>query len=399
MKRLIALLLTIFVFSFSLIVFVQKAYAYDYYITPDFPDGTSIPVNVESTLTATLKRYDGTTITQSITVYVQFQWESSKHPYDSEINTGKIYIKVTPPSTGSYSVTFSSEYSGLFATVTSTVNCVPGITVEFEGTKAQFIDPISHKDILLKIRAKETAAWSYVTVVTTKEVSSVKYPSNAPSSTTLTPTFTPIESGVYELDCDINNDFLGTYTLTVKVTYMNYYPIPASFTVDVKTPVVSAKYSFQTGESITITPGVNTGQSVDVKPGCSYFDIEFSDARNNPINIALKDLDVEIETPSGTIFSRTSGYVSAEQLASNKIRAYFTLVESWYVIRLKHLSGGVIIGSYVVPLTEDTVKVATVSTGFNILDFITNPWVMIPVGVIILFLIIRVTGKKREKEE
>jgi hypothetical protein len=398
MKKITALLLPIFVFSFSLTVLVQKAYAYDYYITPDFPDGISIPVNVESTLTATLKRYDGTIITQSITVYVQFQWESRPTPYSSEVNTGKVYIKVTPTTTGSKSVTFSSD-AGLFASVTSTVNCVPGITVEIEGTKAQFIDPISHKDILLKIRAKETAAWSYVTVVTTKEVSKVIYPSNAPSGTILTPTFTSIESGVYELDCDINNDFLGTYTLTVKVTYMDYYPIPANFTVDVKTPVVSAKYSFQTGESIIITPGVNTGQSVDVKPGCSYFDIEFSDARNNPINIALKDLDIEIETPSGTIFSRSSGYISAEQLTSNKIRAYFTLVESWYVIRLKHLSGGVIIGSYVVPLTEDTVKVATVSTGFNIWDFITNPWVMIPLGVIILALIIKVTGKKREKEE
>jgi len=395
MKKLIALLLTILVFSFSLTVLVQKAYAYDYYITPDFPDGTSIPVNVESTLTATLKRYDGTTITQSITVYVQFQWESRPTPYSSEVNTGKVYIKVTPTTTGSKSVTFSSD-AGLFAPVTSSVNCVPGITVEFEGTKTQFIDPISHKDILLKIRAKETAAWSYVTVVTTKEVSNVKYPSTAPSGTTLTPTFIPIESGIYELDCDINNDFLGTYTLTVKVTYMDYYPIPASFTVDVKAPVVSAKYSFQTGESITITPGVNTGQSIDIKPGCSYFDIEFSDARNNPLSVIPED--IEIESPSGQIFSWTSGYVSVEQLSSNKVRAHFTLVESWYVIRL---SGQVIIPGYAspIPLTEDTVKVATVSIGFNIWDFITNPWVMIPLGVIILFLIIRVTGKKKEKEE
>jgi hypothetical protein len=69
------------------------------------------------------------------------------------------------------------------------------------------------------------------------------------------------------------------------------------------------------------------------------------------------------------------------------------------VIRLKHLSGGVIIGSYVVPLTEDTVKVATVSTGFNIWDFITNIWIMLPLGLIFLALIIKVTGKKREKEE
>jgi hypothetical protein len=396
MKKLIALL-SIFVLSFSLIVLVQKAYALDYYIQPDFPDGTSIPVNVESTLTATLKRYDGTTITQSITVYVQFQWESRPTPYSSEVNTGKVYIKVTPPTTGSKSVTFSSD-SGLFATVTSTVNCVPGITVEFEGTKAQFIDPISHKDILLKIRAKETAAWSYVSVVTTKEVSNVKYPSNAPSGTTLTPTFTPdpVESGVYELSCDINNDFLGTYTLTVKVTYMDYYPIPASFTVDVKSPVVSAKYSFQTGESITITPGINSGQSIEIKPGCSYVDIEFTDARNNPLSVTPKD--IEIESPSGTIFSWTSGYVSVEQLSSNKVRAYFTFVESWYVIRL---SGQVIISGYAspIPLTEDTVKVATVSTGFNIWDFITNPWIMLPLGLVFLYLIIKLTGKKKEKEE
>jgi len=395
MKKLTVLILSIFIFSFSLTVLVQKAYAYDYYITPDFPDGTSIPVNVESTLTATLKRFDGTTITQSITVYVQFQWESRPTPYSSEVNTGKVYIKVTPPTTGSKSVTFSSD-AVLFASVTSSVNCVPGITVEFEGTKTQFIDPISHKDILLKIRAKETAAWSYVTVVSTKEVSSVTYPSNAPSGTTLTPTFTPIESGTYELDCDINNDFLGTYTLTVKVTYMDYYPIPANFTVDVKTPVVSAKYSFQTGESITITPGVNTGQSVDIKPGCSYVDIEFTDARNNPLSVT--PTDILIESPSGTIFSWTRGYVSVEQLSSNKVRAHFTFVESWYVIRL---SGQVIISGYAspIPLTEDTVKVATVNTGFNIWDFVTNIWIMLPLGLVFLYLIIRVTGKKREKEE
>jgi hypothetical protein len=296
-------------------------------------------------------------------------------------------------------ITFKST-EGAFADYTAYVKCVPGIIVEIlepDKSKVQFIDPLSKKDIAINVRAKETAVWSYVSVPSRWEAS-VTPPSGAPSSTSIAWTVSPTSTtGVFELSCDINNDYLGRYTLTVKAYYSDYYVLPTSFTVDVRQPVVATKYSFQTGESLTIIPGVNTGQSVEIKPNCGYFDIEFTDARDNPLSVAFSSIDIEIESPSGVKFSRTNGYVKVEQLADNKIRAYFTLVESWYVIRLKSLAGGVAIGTYFVPLDQNYIKVATVSTGFNVWDFITNPWVFIPLGIIIFVLFIRLTSR-REKE-
>ena len=389
------LLLTLSPFS------VRLAYAYDYYIEADFADYTPVPVNIETTLSATIKRIDGQPATGTqFAVEITFQW-GGRQTFYSDPSTGKVLFKVKPTYSGVQTITFKSP-EGAFADLTAYVKCVPGIIVEIlepDKNKVQFIDPLSGKDILLPVRAKETSAWSYVSVPSRWEVT-VTIPSGSPSGTAVTWTVSPTSTtGVYELSCNINNDYLGRYTLTIKAYYSDYYTLPTDFTVDVRSPVVATKYSFQTGESLTIIPGVNTGQSVDIKPGCGYFDIEFTDARDNPINVAVASIDVEIESPSGVKFSRTNGYVKVEQLTGNKIRAYFTLVESWYIIRLKSLAGGVAIGTYFVPLDQNYIKVATVSTGFNIWDFITNPWFFIPASIVIFFLFIRLISRRKTAEE
>jgi len=390
------LLLILFPFS------VRLVYAYDYYIQADFADYTPIPVNIESTLSATIKRTDGQPATGTqFAVEITFQW-GGRNTFYSDPNTGKVTFKVKPTYSGVQTITFKST-EGAFADYTAYVKCVPGIVVEVldpDKSKVQFIDPLSRKDIAINVRAKETAAWSYVSVPSRWEVSVIP-PSGAPPDTSVyVPPVLPTNStGIYEVVGDINNDYLGRYTLTVKAYYSDYYVLPTSFTVDIRQPVVATKYSFQTGESLTIIPGVNTGQSIEIKPNCKYFDVEFTDARGNPLNVAFSSIDVEIESPSGVKFSRTNGYVKVEQLADNKIRAYFTLAESWYIIRLKSLTGGVAIGTYFVPLDQNYIKVATVSTGFRIWDFITNPWVFIPLGIIIFFLFIRLISRREKKVE
>jgi hypothetical protein len=364
-------------------------------------------VNVETKLSATLKRFDGQPINQSIKVVVQVQWGQQIPPCYLDVSTSKIYFTIKPTDTGTKSITFSSP-DGLFETVTAYISCVPGIfaeLVEPTTSSKQYIDPISHKDILLRVRARETSAGAYINSPSSWAVDdkNIKLPSLAPVGTKIYWSVRPTDvSGVYEIDCDISNDFQGTYTIPVIVTYSNYYPIVKNFTVEVKAPVIATKFTFETGQSVTIIPGINQGQEISLPlEKCNWFDIEFTDARGNPVSLQVGSIDVIIIPPAGGVeFSRTNGYVKVEQLANNKIRAYFTFVESWYTIELKSLTGGILLGDYPNPISLDQnyVHVATV-TGFDPWSFITNPWFFVPASIIIFFLFIRLISRREKKIE
>ncbi|MGP3705206.1 MAG: hypothetical protein ACKD6O_07960 [Candidatus Bathyarchaeota archaeon] len=389
------LLLTFFMFSMVFLSNINKVSAqYLYYITADFSDGLCLPVNVETKLSATIRKIDGTFTSSYVKVEIKVSWEYSSKTFYSEPNTGKVYFSVKPPrSSQSEQITFSSP-SGEFASLTVNVKCVPGVIVEGLHDKVQFIDPLTNKDIVLRLRAKETEADSVIFSPTKWEIVRINVPYNAPSSTSLIQ-FTPIqvETGVYEFPFNVNNDFTGTYTITVKAYYMSYVSLESEFTVDLRTPVVATKYIFQTGETITVIPGINAGIGIEVAYGCGYFDIEFTDARLNPITIRVADIDIEIESPTGMIFSRRNGYVNVEQLTANTIRVYFHLVESWYQIRL---IGQAFVGTYPIPLTENGLKVATVTSGFDIWKFITTPYILVPVSIVIVLMLIRMIRKHEE---
>jgi hypothetical protein len=80
--------------------------------------------------------------------------------------------------------------------------------------------------------------------------------------------------------------------------------------------------------------------------------------------------------------------------SGNRLRIYFTLTETYYSITPEVQAG---IGGYYTSCRTELI-VATVRAGFNIFDFITNPYIMVPIVFIIILILLKLIfrGKKNE---
>jgi len=361
-------------------------------LTPDFPKDTKIPVNIETTLNATIKDSSGLPPSTSIAVRIETRWES-KIVY-SEPNTGKVRFTLKPPSSYNkepQTITFSSD-AGYFETVTTTVICVPAVIVQASYAPIQHYDPIEGKDIVLNLTAVDSEHYSTIITPSMWEVVKVETPSGT------TALFLPpyeVATGVYQLSIDVTpNTINSIYKITVKAYYEDYIAYPSTFEVLLQAPIIVVKYVFATGESITITPE-NSGSGLEVKKGCQYFDMYFYDFQNRPVKVNALSNDFDIVITSSTAQFRKNYGVTVEQISDNCIRVYFPLEESWYIITPTITA---FIGAEPVTATQNELKVATVRMGFNILDFILSIWFMIPLAILAILVIVKLARRKKGNE-
>lgn len=379
-----------FIVQFYSIAFAQTNYT----LIPDFPDYTKVPVNYETELSATITPNPSF----SITVTVKLQWQTFSMQIPSDPSTGKVKFKIKPPSSFSrtpQTITFSA--SGYFETVTSHIICVPGVFVEGMYETEQYLDPLEGKDIVINMTVKDSETNAVITVPSGWAVNVVGVPSGtSPTNVQFLPP-KEVASGVYQISLNSLSDTVGRYDVEVKAFYSDYIPIPSLFTVYLNPPIIVITYKFETGETITIKPkDVSLGKNgIQVTKGCRYFDMEFKDFQGRPVRIYLSTFDVTI-TSSTMTFTKKSGQVSCTLIADNIIRVNFALVESWYIIT-PDPQYTVYIGNYPVSIVQNEVKVATIQSGFNIWDFITNPYIMVPAFIIAVLLITRLFRKKQSK--
>jgi hypothetical protein len=362
-----------------------------YTLTPDFPDNTKVAVNYETTLTATISPSPGF----SITVNVKLQWETTSRQVSSDPTTGKVSFTVKPPSSFGrtpQTITFSSSF---FATVTTHIVCVPGTYVEGKYDPKQHWDPIENKDMVINMTVKDSESGAVIMSPSGWDVKVIDAPKGASDVQFLAPK--EIVSGVYQISLNSISNTAGKYVVEVKAFYSDYIPIPSRFTIYLNPPIVVITYKFQTGESITIKPeDVDAGNNgIEVLRGCSYFDMEFKDYQGRPIRVYVSTFDIKI-TSSTMTFTKSRGQVDVVQLADNVLRVNFALIESWYIITPSP-DYTVYIGSYPVSITRNEVKVATIRSGFNPWDFISNPFVMVPVALIVLAILGKMLFRRREE--
>jgi len=394
MKKLVLIFIIVSLLLYPHIVYLGRCQA-TYAIIPDFPENTKIPVNCDTQLSATISPPPGF----SITVTVKLQWELTSRRVSSDPTTGKVVFTVKPPSSFGrtpQTITFSSDY---FQTVTTRVVCVPGTLVEGKYDKNQHWDPIENKDIVINMTVKDSETGAVIKVPSAWDVKVVGVPlGSSPSDVQFLPP-AEITSGTYQISLNSINNIAGRYVIEVKASYWDYVPIPSRFEVNLSPPIVVITYRFQTGEKITIKPeDVSSGNNgIQVTKGCQYFDMEFRDYQGRPIRVYLSTFDITITSSTAT-FTKSGGQVDVQQLSENVLRVNFPLTESWYIIT-PNPEYTVYIGSYPVSITQNEVKVATIRTGFNIWDFITNPYIMVPAALILLLLFGRIFGFGRKEAE
>jgi len=374
--------------------------AYNYYIVPDYDNGYAIPVNIETTLSITVYSSTTNNPVAGIPVTITPQWESPIVKYSD--SNGKVNFIVKPTSKGNFTITYSSP-EGYFATVVTYISAKPAVLIDAEYNSVQYMDPIDENDIVIYMRAESSEDFSIITNPLW-EVLEIRS-----EGTTLTPSITyriESETDKYKLIVAVtprSSSTVGTYYITVQGSSSDLLPKPYTFKVVLRLPAIFLHYKFATGEEIILAPH-ESGTGIDVKRGCPYFDIYFYDSRGHPIIVSFTyNTDMfKIVGQAGGIYTLADydftyeWYIDdqkSEEGVGNRLRIYFTLIETYYSL-IPYIQAT--IGGY--PTTCQTeLIVATVRKGFNIFDFITNVYIMIPLALLIVVIIFKLLGRVKKK--
>lgn len=390
----------LFFFTLSLMLaLIPKVLSqYQYFISPDYQNFVRIPVNIESKLSVTVcSSTDGQPVA-GIPVTIKPQWSASFVKY-SDTN-GKVEFTVNPSCSGNMTIIYSSS-EGWFATITTYVNALPAALVSAKYDDVQYMDPVGGEDIIMNLTVKDSETLSIV--------SNPKWDINVKTEgLTVNPTIIQsisVVSNVYVLKLSVSPrsiSTIGTYYITVQASSGNLLPLPFTFKVLLREPAIMLHYKFATGEEISLAPH-ESGSGMEVKKDCSYFDIYFYDSKGRPLIVNFiygTDMLTIVGQAGGSPYTIKAGDISYKWYTDdvesegqgNKLRVFFTLTETYYHIT-PHVQAG--IGGYLTT-SEIELIVATVKTGFDIWTFITNPYFFIVFIILGLFIVTRITGRKKK---
>ena len=381
MKEKIVFLMFLLLMGMCHITFASSYYT----LKPDFADYTRVPVNLATTLTATVKDEYGNPPQGSIAVSVKPQWTTSASYYTDPY--GKITFTIKPLASGTWSITFSSAY---FPTVNTYITAVPGVVVDAVYSEMQYIDPVEHKDIIINVTAKETETYSVIPNPSMWEIVNITAPKGV--SATYQPPV-QLKTGLYQYCIDVYPDSiaLGPYTITFRVYYADYYSVPATISVKLNSPTLLVTYIFPTGQTITLTRD-QSGTGIEVSLNCPYFDMVFTDIHGRPADadwqIGSKGLEIISST---TTFTYSANEIVVEGLEMGHFRVHFKLVETWYIIKPY-------IHAFLGPTDvscETEVKIATIRAGFKPEQWFVSPYFLIPATLVTLAILVKVFKRKK----
>lgn len=375
--------LTLILLSFMACINHANAQAYTIY--PEFSTTTTYASN---TLYKWTVRLSATGVVTTISF--SFSWLASPVTNTTDPSTGRASVWVKTPKTDqgkTHTITVSSP-DNLFTSQTYTIQIEKGVYPKLTYYQKQFFNPEGSDDMIIYVEPVETDYYISVEPTTWNVIAKGPIGTVTGSSPTL------VSVGKYKVIFDLGNSIscTGNYQITVTVTKSNYISVPEVAVVSVGTPKIIAKVVSPDNKEawIVMDPSGtrNEYSGIFVTKGIEYLYVEFYDTKLNPL--APDNYDFILHTPSGDVrYSDYSLYV--EKVSNNRFQIWFRFTEASYdltVIAKK----GILYDTF-----QETIRINTEQKGFNIWDWILNPYFMIAVLFFVLLLIF--SAKKRVKKE
>ena len=314
-------------------------------------------------------------------------------------NTGRaiFYAKTPPTAQGkSHTITFSSP-ENLFQPLTLTIKTEIGITSKITYYSTQFYNPEGVDDIIIYVEPIETDYGVGVTPttwdITAKKSDGSIYKGNI---------WGEVSTGKWQIYFNLgdSSSVVSTYEIKVALSLsqsgITYVTVPNTASVNVGTPKIIAKAisDVDNKESwIVMDPSGyrNTASALFISKGVEYIYVEFYDTKLHPITPT--DYDFILYTSTGKVsFKDNSLYVETTELP-NRFKIWYLFTESSYDLEV-YCKRGIIYDEF-----RETLKINTEKKGFNIWDWILNPYFMILVLFILMVIAFSVKGKAKKRKE
>lgn len=288
---------------------------------------------------------------------------------------GNIEINVTMPSPGPHQIKFVSPDSpALFQTVSASFTVKKGITPVLSYSSVQYFDPeTTYNDILISATAQDTYSKSGISLP------------NWDVITISTPVLTNwkvdnLGAGTFLIRIDLTSKVGGVFKYTIKPSYTDYISVPVDVTVLVGSKaILKVKYVFSDGTS----GWFNEEQSAMINKETTYLDIYIYNTKNTLLSASLTQFLIGVsDIPE--IVPVSPGH--------------FRVNYDFYPVTFTTLT---ISAKYVNPYYQEfnaQLKVSTVTLGFDIWKFITSPFILVPILLIVLYIGIKIFRRKKPIE-